>query len=452
MKVTTAEDIARMMGKFRGKVDYSDAPNGFFGYVREIFEQLAHEEERAGDYEGVRVPDYPSFGHKGDSYEDVARNFYSIWNGFATVKTFAHLDVYRTSEAPDRRYRRAMEKENKKFREEGVRQFNDAVRTLVAFVRKRDPRFTPIRQSEEEAAKAQREARNAQAARSRAAHAAKIQQQDDAVPAWAQAREPDEVDEETESEIEEEHFECVACKKTFKSERQFDAHEKSKKHQKAVYALRKKMQKDNAHLNLDDDVPPSSGIITPVEGEDETAEDAAPGSERDARDASADDVADNIVHLKVEEEEEEEEESTDNDTPSAQPPDSLPNPTTQQPKPSNNASSDTDSEASSPSANDDYASRSDIEARLAAPSSTHFPTDAPEKKKLGAAKLKKAKKKAAKQTSSADEESGANKCVSCKEDFPSKTQLFQHLKKNPKHAAPVSIITKGAAKKGKNKK
>ena len=32
MRVTTADDIARMLGKFRGNVEFSDAPNGFFGF------------------------------------------------------------------------------------------------------------------------------------------------------------------------------------------------------------------------------------------------------------------------------------------------------------------------------------------------------------------------------------------------------------------------------------
>jgi DnaJ family protein A protein 5 len=131
-----------MMGKFRGSVDFSDSPNGFFGFVRDTFEQLAKEEKHAAYYEDLDVPDYPTFGHKEDKHEDVVREFYAAWNGFATVKSFAWVDQYRLSDAPDRRVRRAMEKENQKFRDDGKREFNDAVRTLVAFVRKRDPRYT----------------------------------------------------------------------------------------------------------------------------------------------------------------------------------------------------------------------------------------------------------------------------------------------------------------------
>jgi DnaJ family protein A protein 5 len=123
MKVTTPDELARAMGKFRGNVDYSDAPNGFFGFVRELFEQLAKEEEYAADYDGIDIPNYPSFGHKDDSYDDVVRSFYAAWAGFASAKSFAWLDVYRLSDAPDRYTRRLADKENKKHRDDGRREF-----------------------------------------------------------------------------------------------------------------------------------------------------------------------------------------------------------------------------------------------------------------------------------------------------------------------------------------
>ncbi|KAI7647975.1 DnaJ-domain-containing protein, partial [Hortaea werneckii] len=114
VRITTADDLARMVGKFNKNVDFSDAPSGFFGYLRETFEQLAKEEEAAGQWDGVDVPDYPSFGHKDDSYEDVVKRFYSAWSNFSTAKSFAWKDKYRLSEAPDRWYRRRMEQENAK--------------------------------------------------------------------------------------------------------------------------------------------------------------------------------------------------------------------------------------------------------------------------------------------------------------------------------------------------
>lgn len=478
MKVTTAEDISRMMGKFRSNIDFTDSPTGFFGFVRETFDQLAREEERAGDYEGVDVKDYPSFGHKDDTYESggVVRNFYNVWSGFATVKSFASMDMYRTSDAPDRRVRRLMEKENKKLREDGIRQFNAAVQTLVAFVRKRDPRYTPNTQTEEEKAKAQRDARKQQQQRARAANAAKMQDEADAVPEWAKVRDPEELLEESEEEIEEEHFECVACRKTFKSERQWEAHEKSKKHQKAIYALKKKMRKDNEFLNLDDEVP-SSGAMTPVEAGDEAEpEDPEQEDERLANASSEDPdqdepqqspashLGDKLQSVKLD----------DARTDSNKPPDSDSlTPSSHQPRSGADDSQDSDDDQD----DDEYASRSDIEARLASyripaptpadnntPSDPH-PTnpqdddDAPQpaqtQKKLGAAALKRAKKAAKQAEASADASSSPDlphKCMRCNAGFPSKTKLFEHIKETG-HAAPISV-TKGAlggGKKGKKR-
>ena len=455
MKVTTAEDISRMMGKFRGNVDFSDSPSGFFGFVRETFEQLAHEEERAGDYEGVRVPDYPSFGHKKDTHDDVVRNFYASWNDFATVKSFASLDVYRTSDAPDRRVRRLMEKENRKYRDEGIRKFNDAVRTLVAFVRKRDPRYTPDTQTAEEKAKALREARNQQAARSRAAHAAKIKEdQTDAVPDWAKVRDPDELEEESEEEVEEEHFECVACRKTFKSERQWEAHERSKKHQKALHELRKKMRKDDTFLHLDDQ-PTSSGIATPAPGDEQPLDHA---TRADKQDDSLDELGEKLenVHVEIDNA------STDDETLETHSTDSDPERSTDYKPhaPTEATSTGSDSGADD---NEEYASRADVEARLAgyrkkdasAPPDGQLPVDppdtdnaaAPAGKKLGAAAKKRAKR-AAKQAD-VDVSDSSYKCATCEGRFASKTQLFKHLK-NDGHAAPVSV-TGSAGKKGKRK-
>jgi DnaJ family protein A protein 5 len=451
MRVTTADDIARMLGKFRGNVKYTDAPDGFFGFVRETFEQLRQEEEHAAQWSGEDVADYPSFGHKDDTYEDVVRQFYSAWNGFSTKKSFAWKDQYRLSEAPDRRYRRAMEKENQKLRDAGIREFNDAVRTLLMFVKKRDPRYAPNTQSADDMAKAQREATKAQAARARAAREA---QMDDAVPEWATRREPDEFEEDEEEEIETELYECVACNKTFKSDRQYEAHEKSKKHQKAIQALKRKMQKDNAKLNLDKDAL-SSGAITPVddEGLSEDIDDA------NGLGSSYADVAEDVKNLDINKntsnKDEEGWSSDEADDSQDTKPQTKATPATQA-APAPDTDTDTESD-------DEYASRSDIEARLASfrhsenPSganaddeSTSPPTaePTPAEPKLGKAAQKRAKK-AAKQAE-VDQADLKHKCMACDAVFPSKTQLFQHIK-DFGHAAP-KLDAKGGGGGGPKKK
>ena len=252
VRITTADEILRVFARFRGSIDFSDADVGFFGVLRGLFDTLAREEELACGLEGVEPIQYPSFGHAKDPWEDVVRPFYATWNGFATKKSFSWEDVHRFSEAPDRRVRRMMEKENKRFRQVGVREFNDAVRSLVAFVKKRDPRFKPNKQIEAERQKILRDAVVAQAARSRAANHAK-QAQHELTSEWIKSSKDQEAEISDETEdVAKELVECIVCRKSFKSEKQYEAHEKSKKHVKAVQHLRRQMQQEDKRLEVEE--------------------------------------------------------------------------------------------------------------------------------------------------------------------------------------------------------
>lgn len=51
--------------------------------------------------------------------------------GFSTAKSFSWRDQWKYSDAPDRRVKRAMEKENKRARDAGRREFNDTVRVCL---------------------------------------------------------------------------------------------------------------------------------------------------------------------------------------------------------------------------------------------------------------------------------------------------------------------------------
>ena len=50
-----------------------------------------------------------------------------------------------------------------------------------------------------------------------------------------------------------EEWECVACRKTFRSEAAWDSHERSKKHMKEVERLKREMQDDDQDLDLNDE-------------------------------------------------------------------------------------------------------------------------------------------------------------------------------------------------------
>jgi DnaJ family protein A protein 5 len=241
-----------LIRKFNATVPFTDDTNGFFGIARETFEHLALEEEAAAEFDNIDCVDYPTFGSSDDDYESIVKPFYAAWASFSTVKSFSWKDKYRLSDAPDRRVRRLMEKENRKCRDDAIREFNDAVRFLVTFVRKRDTRYVPNSQTDAERQKSLRDAAAAQAARSRAANQEKLATYE--IPEWAQSRDADIVSDEfsvsgDESEIE--VLECVVCSKTFKSDKQLEAHERSKKHVKAVQQLRRQMQKEGAELDLD---------------------------------------------------------------------------------------------------------------------------------------------------------------------------------------------------------
>ncbi|KAF4453534.1 DnaJ like subfamily A member 5 [Fusarium austroafricanum] len=254
VRLTSAEEIMSLIRKFNAAVPFDDEPTGFYGICRETFEHLAMEEEAAADNDDLDVQEYPTFGSSDDGYENIVKPFYTAWTGFSTIKSFAWKDKYRLSDAPDRRVRRLMEKENKKMRDDAIREFNDAVNFLVGFVRKRDPRYLPNSQSHDERQASLRNAAAAQAARSRAANQERMATFE--VPEWAQARSDDNGAEggfsESEEESEVEILECVVCNKSFKSEKQLEAHEKSKKHIKAVQQLRRQMKREGAELQLDE--------------------------------------------------------------------------------------------------------------------------------------------------------------------------------------------------------
>ncbi len=395
VRVTSAEDIVGIMARFNGGIDFSDAPTGFFGFLRDTFAALAREERAVSD-----ADEYPSFGHRQDSFVDVVRPFYSAWSAFATRKTFSWKDAHRYSDAPDRRYRRLMEKENKRLRDEGIREFNDAVRSLVAFVRRRDPRYVPSTQTEAERQMALRDAAAAQAARSRAANEARLKGH---VPEWTKSKDSEDLSESEESEIEEQLYECVACQKIFKSENQYEVHEKSKKHLKAVQTLSRRMQAENKHIH-DVSTSTDGSAPTPQQEQGKTATEGGDAvSEEDKLDVTeqlrgasiqtGEGVSGSVAM------------SQDNN---------IAWPSPEHSESDRQLSSDVDVDI-------------DADVGTLAQDSSNPPIDAASfPQKRGKAAQKRAKRAAQK---AATEQSVVEfKCMTCNANFPSRTRLFQHIK------------------------
>lgn len=244
-----AADILKLFSKFSPQMEFTDALDGFYGGLRETFAQIALEEESACRWENLNIIKYPSFGSRDDAFASV-RGFYAAWGSFSTKKSFSWKDAYRYSDAPDRRVRRLMEKENRRLREGAIREFNEAVRSLVAFAKKRDPRYKSYRVSSSQHREALCQSAASQATRSRAANQARLRNH--VLQDWAKSEEPEEDVAESFNEDETEQFECIVCCKIFKSQNQFLAHERSKKHIKAVKQLRWEMKIQNDELNLGD--------------------------------------------------------------------------------------------------------------------------------------------------------------------------------------------------------
>ncbi|KKA29288.1 hypothetical protein TD95_002522 [Thielaviopsis punctulata] len=247
VRLTSTNEVLALVGQFNSTVRFTDEKTGFFGCLHTMFSHLAEEELAVSEFPGDNDFEWPDFGTSKSSYDETVRPFYSVWTNFSTRKSFSWVEKWRLSDAPDRRVRRVMEKENQKFRQDAIREFNEAVRFLVMFARKRDPRYQRNQQTEAERQKAAKEASAAQSARSRAANLQNMEEY--VLPEWAKSQADDpnngdfSGDEEEEEEIVEE-IECIVCNKTFKSENQFEAHERSKKHIKAVQQLKRDMQRE----------------------------------------------------------------------------------------------------------------------------------------------------------------------------------------------------------------
>jgi DnaJ family protein A protein 5 len=443
--MTTADEVLKFMMKFSSRMEFTDTPSGFYGGLQDFFKQLAREEEIACQWEDVQPAEYPEFGHKDDDYEDVVRPFYASWNGFATRKSYSWKDVYRLSEAPDRRVRRLMERENKRHREEAIQEYNDAVRSLIAFVRRRDSRYQENQKSEAERQKILRDASAAQKARSRAARQARLEEMDQAaIPDWAKSRPVDEHEGEfsSEEESEEHQFDCVVCNKSFKSEAQYEAHEKSKKHIKLVKQLKKDMKDQDLNLEISgerlegaarngdllsrEEASAPRGDVQPL-GEDLDVE--TRGNGEGAHDPKKDS-------------DKEAEPVTNGDTSKLGSPSST------------TVEEEDDGYAPRGGVLDrlDHDKLDDTTSRLRASVLEDTPdtsgTEDSSRPRLGKAKLKRAKKAAqvALKVDIVSQHSAADfRCAVCQAGFPSKTKLFTHIN-DQGHAAPISQVKASGGK------
>lgn len=266
--------------------DFSDSNTSFYGTYRRLFERLAEEDRVAAAYPGEshtaqmaeawrdHASSYPSFGGPEMEYVPSSssapsvKEFYQFWMQFSSRKSFAWKDKHDLRDAPDRRVRRLLEKDNKRARDVARREYNDAIRGLAAFIRRRDPRYKAY-QAQQSSAEAQEAAAAEAEQRRKAAQEEHLRAKRDQAASfqaqgWQQTtvREEEEVHDfssgdsldDVDDEDEEPMWDCVACNKRFQSQAAWDNHERSKKHKKEVERLKREMLEEDDMLGDDDDM------------------------------------------------------------------------------------------------------------------------------------------------------------------------------------------------------
>ncbi|KAM3575843.1 hypothetical protein VYU27_002183 [Nannochloropsis oceanica] len=263
---------------------YGEGEGGFYAVYRELFVKIdVHEREkgipsppiaRGGGAAGGEG-EAPGFGGPETGWGGVAA-FYGYWGDFCSRLSFGWADEYREQDAPSRQVRRAMEKENKKSREAARKKYQEAIRALVEFVKKRDKRVMQ-RQVEVGREEAARVATEAKGAKLKAEEFKKekerwlreqmqqweeeesARREEEGIGGSAEFRLADE-DEDSSSSSDREDggeegssrrwkprrgkkkknagvFECVVCDKKFKSEKQLNNHKQSRTHKRMVEEL-----------------------------------------------------------------------------------------------------------------------------------------------------------------------------------------------------------------------
>lgn len=469
-----------------GRIDDSQA--GLYSVASRLFERLAAEEVTHGKYQRLAKFDkymddspnvnaidgsyllYPRLGNSHTDYADGVRGFYNSWSGFLSVKSFNWMDEYRYSAAPDRRTRRLMEKENKKIRDAARKEYNETVRNFVAFIKKRDPRVKKgAEEYENNRRRQQKETLERQAKEQKLQRIAEMNNHE--VQDW-QKMDLEELemveemlkkefdydsDDTTDSEydefqdqVDEQVFECVVCDKFFKSKSQFETHEKSNKHKLNVEQLREDMLREGIELGIDNDDIASSEFETASSGDDNDESDDSEGIEdlglRDDNEAesetqkeavhdgiAADEDPADLGSFEVDDEIDSEEDIVELSWKSKK----------QKKKKKQTAASE------------EHNNVDDDLAKLMMGIGLKDDNDDDDDWGTESKKKKKGRKRAEKSASphpaalipEQEKEvpikvpNGSEKCAVCKEIFPSRNKLFQHVKKSG-HAAPVKEVKK----------
>ncbi|KAL7066372.1 DnaJ domain-containing protein [Cryptosporidium serpentis] len=222
--------------------EFDDSIEGFYSVYFNVFEEIVKDELfYVGKHssEGQFWQNAPKFGTSKTDLNDVMI-FYRFWSNFITNKSFGWKDLWNLTEAPNRQVRRAMEAENIKERKKAKKSFNETVRRLVDYIKKRDTRVIMYmhNKTEEMNRKIDLEKQKKkleEIRRSELREQARLEEirrmeelEKERKLAYGEFCESsDDLQSSAEEQI---IYYCKPCNKTFKSEPQYNTHIKSKKH------------------------------------------------------------------------------------------------------------------------------------------------------------------------------------------------------------------------------
>lgn len=242
-----------------------DNISNFYKVYRELFQKIIIEEENARQYDDEKEDNFesflkaPGFGDESTHIDDVIK-FYRYWENFVSCKSFAWADQYKAERSDDRYIKRHIKKDSRKRRVKAKKAYNETLKSLVDFIKKRDRRWDQVvemnkekeKQKEiEEAEKAKEKEIQKQEQKERA-RIAEIERMEE----LEKYRESNTVMADKHADLEDEdameEFYCQICKKTFKSEGQMRNHEKSKAHLKKVKKILEEVALDDEMGMIDD--------------------------------------------------------------------------------------------------------------------------------------------------------------------------------------------------------
>ncbi|KAI3955143.1 hypothetical protein MKX01_034172 [Papaver californicum] len=297
---------------------YGHTGKGFYKVYGDLFDKIYEQEVSTAKKLGLgldAVREAPLMGNLNCDYTQVTA-FYNYWSGFSSIMEFWWADEEDVGMGCHRQSRRIAEEHNKKCRKKAKKEFNETVRGLAEFVKKRDKRVIEMKikkMQEMEKKKEELKEKKKELERQKLERARLYEE-----PDWAKVDEKEirlgfeEVDSNNKKKDEIRELYCVICSKKFKSDKQWKNHEQSKKHKEKVAMFRDEIGSDQSEeeeeeiLNdVNEDMGPSvSGNDAVVDDLSQKFEDAFEFQEEQSEEVKQS----SIKEEEVEEDEEEEEE------------------------------------------------------------------------------------------------------------------------------------------------